>query len=129
MILTVVIGSNSGDREANIKKALISIEETARLCSRSRIYETPDCFGFGLKYLNIVIQIETGSLSLDVFQKKMKELERQCGRNEESRKRGEVCIDIDIVLVDTEILREADYKAAYFQKGYKELSCLNFNKN
>lgn len=129
MVLTVVIGSNYGDRGANIKSALTRIGQIAKICSQSDIYETPDCLGTGLKYLNVVVGIEVAGLTLEAFQREMKELERHCGRNEEARKRGEVCIDIDIVLADGQVIRESDYRAAYFQKGYKELISRDFKKN
>lgn len=116
----VVIGSNFEDRLGHVRIGLDFIRTNYCIISESEIYESRDCLGTGRKYLNAVVKFVADVNAADLMLR-FKELERICGRTDEARKRGEVSLDIDIVLCNGEILREEDFNAAYFQRGYREL--------
>ena len=97
------LGSNLGDRQENIKKALTLISErVGEILALSSFYETEPWGYYSLKsYINAVVKVETVLLPeylLSVIQ----EIERELGR-EKKTSCGEYhdrTIDIDILLYD-----------------------------
>jgi len=101
------LGSNLGDREANINKALVELVRSGRtrLTRVSSVYETePVGFKEQPVFLNVAAEIET---ELDVWDllAAVKEAERRTGR-EKTFKWGPRTIDIDILLYGDECLAE-----------------------
>jgi 2-amino-4-hydroxy-6-hydroxymethyldihydropteridine diphosphokinase len=95
------LGSNLGDREANLNRALAAIEaESFQVTARSSIYETaPQDFTDQPWFLNLVVAGETACFPLQllaVFQR----IERELGRVRAagSVPKGPRIIDIDILL-------------------------------
>lgn len=120
MRAVLVIGSNTGKRAETIRKAIDFLNRHIKMLETSDIYETPDCLGNGKKYLNQVIKIETDNC-YDDLNRLLKKFEIECGRDPESRRLGDVPIDIDIVVWEGEVKRKTDYNATYFQKGYNTM--------
>lgn len=120
MRAVLAIGSNYGFRQANVSKALEWLGSHSKVIRTSGIYESPDCYGGGKKYMNSIVEIETGQEE-EQLNLLFKEYEIQSGRDETRRKRGEVPVDIDIVMWGPEIRRMSDYNAQYFKKGYAAL--------
>ena len=120
MKAVLVLGSNVGDRERSILDAIEFLIGKGEIESLSTLYETPDCLGSGMKYMNAVIGFDT-PLEESAFNIMLKEYETSCGRDVERRMKGEVPIDIDIVIWGREIRRPEDYRANYFQEGYRQL--------
>lgn len=116
----LVVGSNFGNREENVHKALMFIQSCCSVVSCSDVYESPDNFGHGNHYLNLVIEINCNVSEL-VLNNQLKQHEIQAGRNKIRRERGEVPIDIDIVVWEGEIRRIHDFQAKYFQQGYNQI--------
>lgn len=112
----ISIGSNCGDRKDNILKAIDYIKTIASIVSHSGIYESPDFTGTGKKYLNCIAEIET-PLSFNKQRECFKAFEKECGRTPELKERGEVPVDIDIIVWGNEILRNKDYNSSYFKAG------------
>ena len=117
----LVMGSNFGEREAILQSSLSRMADFCSVVRRSEIYESNDCLGKGRKYLNIVLQIATLSDEPEII-RRLKLLECEFGRTLESRERGEVPLDIDIVIWNGEIRRPVDFKSAYFICGYKKMN-------
>ncbi|RJP74367.1 MAG: 2-amino-4-hydroxy-6-hydroxymethyldihydropteridine diphosphokinase [Candidatus Abyssobacteria bacterium SURF_17] len=101
------LGSNLGDREANINKALVELVRTGftRLIRTSSLYETKPV---GIKeqpdFLNAAAEIET-KLSPKELMAAIREVERKTGR-EKTFKWGPRIIDIDILLYGDECITE-----------------------
>ncbi|MBI4831203.1 MAG: 2-amino-4-hydroxy-6-hydroxymethyldihydropteridine diphosphokinase [Candidatus Lindowbacteria bacterium] len=101
------LGSNLGDREANINKALIGLVRSGRVILKrvSSLYETKPV---GVKeqpdFLNAAAEIETGMRPLDLLAA-IREVERATGR-ENTFKWGPRIIDIDILLYGDESVKE-----------------------
>lgn len=120
MRLVLALGSNCGDREKQLYEAIEWLRGASVVTAVSSIYETPDLAGRDAPYLNAVVEVEVNCAELD-FNSKLKRYEIQSGRTEECRRNHLVPVDIDIVLIDDRVVRERDFKAAYFKKGYNEL--------
>jgi 2-amino-4-hydroxy-6-hydroxymethyldihydropteridine diphosphokinase len=102
-IIFLALGSNMGDRQANLETAIQSLGPKIRVLKRSSIYETPP-WGFidQPAFLNMVIEAET-SLSPEKLLKFIKTLEIDLGRKASFRN-GPRLIDLDILFFDQLIL-------------------------
>jgi 2-amino-4-hydroxy-6-hydroxymethyldihydropteridine diphosphokinase len=99
----LALGSNLGDRLANLKQAIASLPPQMKVKARSRIYETPP-WGYAdqSKFLNQVVQVET-YLEPEPLLKHLKRLETALGR-QVTFQYGPRVIDIDILFYDELIL-------------------------
>lgn len=93
------LGTNLGDREANLTKAQELIRKSiGQIDSHSAIYETePWGFQSENNFLNMVIKIRTNLKPTDLV-KEIQITEGQLGRIRESRQYTSRTIDIDILL-------------------------------
>ncbi len=107
------LGSNLGDREANIRKAISLIGKKVGLVLRqSSLIETePWGFESSNKFLNAVILCET-PLTPRQLLKVTQSIERQLGRRKKSlaSSYSDRPIDIDILLYDDLTVNEPDLK-------------------
>jgi 2-amino-4-hydroxy-6-hydroxymethyldihydropteridine diphosphokinase len=99
------LGSNLGDRAANLRDAIAQLEELGRVRAISRFYETqpvdmPDQPWF----LNCVVAIETEKTARQLLQLALK-VEAGMGRLR-MRNKGARNIDIDIVLYGDQVVNE-----------------------
>ena len=105
------LGTNLGDREALLNKALELITESVGPVSASSgIYETePWGFKSGNNFLNMVAQVHTDLNPADLL-KKLALIENQLGRKRGSRKYVSRTIDIDILLYGDRVIDRPDLK-------------------
>ena len=101
------IGTNLGDREANLKEAVVRIEQQiGGIIKSSSVYETePWGFTTENQFLNVVTEVGT-RLSPEEVLKEISSIETLLGRV-----RGEVrytsrVIDIDILIYDNKIIKQ-----------------------
>ena len=100
------LGSNVGDRLANLRDAVARLEALAavRVDAGSSVYETepvgevPDQRDF----LNAVVRIEAGLRPLELLDA-CKQIEREMGRTGGTR-HGPRPIDVDVLLMEDEVL-------------------------
>ena len=88
---------------------------------RSSIYETSCARHSGKPYINAVVEgyFQGNGLELeDLLKKKEKEM----GRTIACREKGDVPIDMDIVMMDGEILKPWDFRQKFFQIGFSQLN-------
>ncbi len=93
----LLLGSNLGDREKNLEKALEMLDERRIYpIKRSSIYETEP---WGVKeqplFLNMAVEVETELMPLDLLIT-LKDIEKSMGRTYRERY-GPRLIDIDII--------------------------------
>ena len=119
--VTISVGSNYGDRYALVENAVAWLKSILMQSTNSSIYETPCALKEGKPYVNTVIK---GFYSGDAFQleDELKDKEIEMGRNAERRQKGEVPIDMDIVLLNGDIVKSWDYKQKFFRIGFSEIS-------
>lgn len=89
--------------------------------SRSHIYDTPECNGKGSVYANAVAAYSTTE-NIETVEAALKDYERECGRDDEARRRGYVPVDIDIVCLNGDVLRPRDFRQSFFAIGFARLS-------
>ena len=110
--LFIGIGSNKGNREEYIKRALNHLDNDTdiKILKKSTIIETePEGKPEQDKYLNLVIEIETFLDPYTLF-KRLKNIERFLGRKEVHEKWGTREIDLDILLFDDLIIKGKNLK-------------------
>lgn len=117
---TIGLGSNTPDRETQIKKAIAHLELLLTDTKVSSIYESPAFNGKDAPYLNAVVHGMT-NLDPDKLTRELKVWEETQGRTDEGSAAGIVPIDIDLVIYNFRILRQVDFERHYFNKGYREL--------
>ena len=122
--LTLSIGSNSRDREWQMKHGIEWLRHTLSNARVSSVYNSLAVNGRDADYLNAVISAST-KLSLDDAVALMKQYESVCGRTQASKLQGVIPIDIDIVLWNGEVIRPADFAQQYFQRGWQELKTVD----
>ena len=112
-IVYLSIGSNKGDKINYLHQAtsLIANSENVKLVRASTFYESEP---WGKKdqpwFVNAILEVKTG-LSPQDFLLKMKNIEKQLGRDlENSQKWGEREIDIDILFWDNQIINDENLK-------------------
>lgn len=101
------LGTNLGDREDNLRKAVDNINKAAgEITSSSGIYETePWGFKNDNLFYNMVIEVITGLKPVDLL-KQLLQIQVRMGRVRESEKYSSRLIDIDILLYENEIVNK-----------------------
>ena len=104
-IVYLALGSNLGDRAANLNRAIHALPPAARLQERSPVYETPP-WGFTDQpaFLNQVIEATT-DLPPEELLAYLKELEVRMGR-ESTFQYGPRLIDLDILFYNDIVFRQ-----------------------
>ena len=99
----ISLGSNLGDRRANLKEAIAALPPQMEVNAKSSVYETPP-WGYEdqPKFLNQVIKAKT-YLDPEPLLKHLKRLEVALGRKE-SFPNGPRLIDMDILFYDDLVL-------------------------
>jgi deoxyguanosine kinase len=99
------IGTNLGDRQANLKKAIENIRESiGPVIHASSVYETePWGFRSENQFLNIVVEVET-DLKPSGLLGRMLMIEANMGRLRGGKEYISRLIDLDIILYGNEIL-------------------------
>lgn len=104
----IALGSNIGNREANLRMALRAMTRMARVRAVSSLYESePDGGADQPVYLNAVCCIETGLEPLSLL-RFLKGLEHEIGRRPTSGSGEPRPIDLDILLFDDRIVERDD---------------------
>lgn len=104
-IVYLALGSNLGDRPANLRAAIAALAPQVRALAESRIYETPP-WGYEDQpaFLNMVVQAETDLPPRELLAH-LKHIELRLGRAPTFRY-GPRRIDMDILFYDDLILDE-----------------------
>lgn len=104
-IVYLALGTNLGDRLANLKQAISSLTPQLDVKAKSQVYETPP-WGFEdqPKFLNQVVKAKT-YLDPEPLLKHLKRLEVALGRKE-SFVNGPRLIDIDILFYDDLVMNK-----------------------
>jgi len=105
------LGTNLGDREHNLREAIIKIEEQiGRVVNSSAVYESaPWGFDSEEDFLNMVVSVETEQNPSEVM-KKIVIIESMLGRERNQDRYSSRIIDIDILFYDDLVLKEDGLK-------------------
>jgi 2-amino-4-hydroxy-6-hydroxymethyldihydropteridine diphosphokinase len=107
------LGSNVGDREANLREALKRLEsEGTRVVRRSSLYETePQELRDQPWFLNAVVEVETDLFPLQLLAC-IRNIEREMGRRRVTSK-GPRNIDIDILFYGRNVIDTPDLEVPH----------------
>ena len=119
----VSLGSNSSDRLIQIEVAISHLKSLFENVSVSTIYESEALNGTDFPYLNAVAIFQT-QYTIEHVNVLLKEWEKQSGRTFESKLKGSIPIDLDIVVWNGNIVRQSDFSYPFFMRGYNELIAL-----
>lgn len=99
------LGSNLGDREANLKDAIVRLGSVGRAVAISSFYETePVQFAQQPWFLNCAVALETEKMPKQ-FLSAILSIEQEMGRKRQASKlKGPRTIDIDILLFGSSIV-------------------------
>lgn len=101
------LGSNLGDREANLREAIAELRQLGKITVVSSFYETePVEFTEQPWFLNIAVELETELMPRQLLSATLK-IERRMGRRRIQPK-GPRLIDIDIVLFGNAVMNGAN---------------------
>jgi 2-amino-4-hydroxy-6-hydroxymethyldihydropteridine diphosphokinase len=113
------LGSNLGDREANLRRALEYLNNSGlRILRQSSIYETePQDVRGQPWFLNLVVEIET-ALTLTELLARIRDIEREMGRKRIVLK-GPRTIDIDILLYGNAVIETQELQIPHPRLGQR----------
>ena len=101
------LGTNLGDRPANLRIAVDALARLGRIGGQSRLYETAPLYVTDQPaFLNMAVALVTDLAPLDLLAR-LKSLEQELGRVA-SRRYGPRLIDLDILLYDDVVLDHPD---------------------
>src|SRR5689334_464514 len=101
------LGSNLGDRAANLQKCIRLLSKFADVAKVSSFYETePMELREQPWFLNCAVELETHVSARELLSR-IQQIEAELGRSREIDK-GPRTIDIDILLFDSEVINEGD---------------------
>jgi 2-amino-4-hydroxy-6-hydroxymethyldihydropteridine diphosphokinase len=128
-IVYLALGSNLGDRLANLKQAIAALPPQMEVTAKSSVYETPP-WGYEdqPKFLNQVIKAKT-YLDAEPLLKHLKRLEVALGR-QESFPNGPRLIDMDILFYDDLVLNNASLIIPHprlHERGFVLLPLMDIN--
>lgn len=122
MVSVVIgIGSNCGNRKLNVERAISWLGTILIEAKSSEIYETPCALKVGKPYMNSVVKGFYSGTGIQL-ENNLKEKEREMGRDSECREKGDVPIDMDIVVMDGGVIKNWDYRQKFFQIGFQQIS-------
>jgi 2-amino-4-hydroxy-6-hydroxymethyldihydropteridine diphosphokinase len=101
------LGSNLGNREANLRMALRGLRRLSRLVEVSSLYETEPEGPPQPSFYNAVCAVETG-LEPRSLLRFLKALEREIGRRPAGAPAAPRPIDIDVLLYESLVLDDAE---------------------
>jgi 2-amino-4-hydroxy-6-hydroxymethyldihydropteridine diphosphokinase len=113
----LALGSNIGDREANLRDAVNRLEsEEIRVLRRSSLYETaPREILDQPSFLNAVLEVETSLFPMQLMER-VREIERKMGRRRVTPK-GPRNIDIDILFYARTVIATAELEVPHPRIG------------
>ena len=102
-IVYIALGTNLGERLANLREAIKALPPEITVLAESHIYETPPWGYEGQPaFLNMVVRAETG-LGPESLLRYVKQLEVELGR-EQNFRWGPRLIDLDILFYNNTII-------------------------
>lgn len=118
-VVFLSLGSNIGNREENLNRAIHELSKIGRVLTISNFYETkPYGYHDQPNFINCAVSIET-SLTPQELLEEIKNIEKALGRENRGRWRERI-IDIDILYYDNLVVNQDDLKIPHPDLEYRE---------
>lgn len=119
------MGSNEGERKANIHKGIRLLDQKAGMVVvRSSYYETePWGFDHPVWFFNICVELQT-DLSPNELLTEIHHIEELCGRIRNEQRYNSRTLDIDILLYDDLVINEKDLIVPHSKLLYRKFVLL-----
>ena len=114
----IALGSNTGNRQGNLSEALVKCKDFIQTNRLSPVIETKPIGHTNNPYLNQLFS-GTTSLTHEKLLDNTKRIENEMGRDRSNR--GNVAIDIDIMLYDQQKLHFTDWERDYIKQLLTQL--------
>lgn len=114
MVVYLGLGSNLGDRRAEIARAVAALENHGRLEAQSGLYETlPEGGALQPKYLNAAVRMQTDRSARELLSACL-DIERAQGRVRPSgQDKAPRTIDIDVLLYGSQVIDDPDLQVPH----------------
>lgn len=112
------LGTNQ-DALLHLKQAETAIASLGNAVQWGEIIVTPAEGGRGM-YHNRAVRLRS-ALSPEELREQLKQIEREAGRTAESKLRGIIPLDIDVLACDGEVLRPDDWEKEYVKLAMSRL--------
>lgn len=99
MQAVIALGSNLGDRRANLAEGVKGLEKLGAVRVSSLVMETPDESGRGPDYLNTVALLTTEIENPQRLLEELLRIELCCGRDRSAGKNAPRTLDLDLITV------------------------------
>jgi len=99
LIAIVALGSNLGDRRANLQAGLRALGELGSVTPSPLVMETRDESGLGPDYLNTVARLESGLESPCALLEALFRIELRLGRDRSAGRNAPRTLDLDLIEV------------------------------
>ena len=100
----IALGSNLGDREDNLRRAIIAISNKVKLVAMSSVYETEPMYREDQSwFLNCVLVVETDASPGELLEW-LKEVEASMGRDPRAARNAPRVIDMDVLFYGDQVV-------------------------
>ncbi len=99
MNAVIALGSNLGDRRANLAAGIEGLEKHGQVRASSLVMETPDESGRGPDYLNTVALLATEIADPRYLLEALLRIELHCGRDRSQGRNAPRTLDLDLIAV------------------------------
>ncbi|MEY8687833.1 2-amino-4-hydroxy-6-hydroxymethyldihydropteridine diphosphokinase [Bacteroides sp. AN502(2024)] len=123
----VCIGSNYNRKENLIFARQKLTELFSSICFAPELETQPLFFKNPALFSNQVVLFFSDKEE-ETVRKMLKEIERRSGRHPEDKKQEKVCLDIDMLLYDNQILKPEDWQRRYIQQSLSAFHSSLFSK-
>ena len=113
----ISLGANMPDKEARLNQAIEALRAIATIEAQTPIYHTEaEGSVVAAPYANALLLV-TIEADYEALRATFKQWEQQAGRSPQSKQRGEVPLDIDIVKWNDTLLKERDMEFDFMKQG------------
>jgi 2-amino-4-hydroxy-6-hydroxymethyldihydropteridine diphosphokinase len=96
----IALGSNLGDRAANLQAGLAGLRKLGPLSPSPQVMETPDESGLGPSYLNTVALVDTAEEDPRRLLEALFRIELAQGRDRGAGRNAPRTLDLDLIAID-----------------------------
>lgn len=114
------IGSNTSGSRSRVASVISWLNKNYGPLKASEIFNTPELSGRFADYSNAIVIGQTGETA-DVTERRMKATEQNYGRTSQSKIKGVVEMDIDLIASGELLLRPKELDRPYFQYGWNQI--------